>query len=51
MNPKRSPRHEPEVDEILSDPKLLDEWTERVVRGWERVESSYSRSLKASKAA
>jgi hypothetical protein len=51
MTPRRSPRRDPEVEEILSDPKLLDEWTGRVVKGWERVGSSYSRSLKASKAA
>jgi hypothetical protein len=51
MPPRRSPRRNPEVEEILSDPKLLDEWTGRVVKGWERVRNSYSRSLKASKVA
>jgi len=51
MTSRRSPRRDPEVEEILSDPKLLDEWTGRVVKGWERVGSGYSRSLKASKKA
>jgi hypothetical protein len=51
MSPRRSPKREPEIEEILSDPKLLDEWTGRVVKGWERVGNSYSRSLKASKVA
>ena len=51
MSQRRSPRHELEIEEILSDPKLLDEWTGRVVKGWERVGNSYSRSLKASKVA
>jgi len=48
---KRARRRVPEVEEILDDPKLLDEWTERVVKGWERIGTGYSRSLKASKAA
>jgi hypothetical protein len=51
MSPKRTLKYEPEVEEILSDPKLLDEWTGRVVKGWERVGNNYSRSLRASKAA
>jgi hypothetical protein len=34
MSPRRSPKREPEIEEILSDPKLLDEWTGRVVKGW-----------------
>lgn len=50
MAQRKSSRREPEVEEILSDPKLLEEWTGRVVKGWERVGRSYSRSLKASKA-
>jgi hypothetical protein len=51
MTPRRSRRSDPEVEEILSDPELLDEWTGRVVKGWERVGNSYSRSLKALRAA
>jgi hypothetical protein len=51
MSPRRPSRHEPEIEEILSDPKLLDEWTGRVVKGWEGVGNSYSKSLKASRAA
>jgi hypothetical protein len=30
MTPRRPHRRDPEVEEILSDPRLLDEWTERV---------------------
>lgn len=51
MSQPRSRRQALEVEEILSDPRLLDEWTGRVVKGWERVEDNYSRSFKASKAA
>jgi hypothetical protein len=51
MTLRRSSRRDPEVEEILSDPKLLDAWTGRVVKGWERIGSSYSKSLKASKVA
>jgi hypothetical protein len=32
MGPKKSARYEPEVEEILGDPKLLDEWTGRWLR-------------------
>jgi hypothetical protein len=51
MTSRRSPRDDPKVEEILSDPKLLDEWTGRVVKGWERVGNSYSRSLRTLKPA
>ena len=51
MTSRMSARRDPEVEEILSDPKLLDKWTGRVVKGWERIGDSYSRSSKASKVA
>ncbi|MDG6926686.1 MAG: hypothetical protein JRN09_09055 [Nitrososphaerota archaeon] len=50
MSARRSRRQVLEIEQILSDPRLLDEWTGRVVKGWERVGIGYSRSLKASKA-
>lgn len=51
MKSTRAQKHEPEVEEILRNPQLLDEWMGRVVRGWERVGSGYSKSLKALKVA
>jgi hypothetical protein len=51
MGSRKTRRHEPEIEEILNDPELLDEWARRVVKGWERIGSGYSESLKASKVA
>ena len=47
MATRKKVNREPEVDEILNDPKLLDEWTGRVVKGWRKIGRSYSKSSKA----